>query len=221
MFTEHTADLSVRPGALPEGRQRAADPAPASCRRARASDAGDRAARAAPQRVHAGRARLQRRRRSTPRSTTMPGARRPDGRVRRDGDRREMRRRWPSPSAAGSRCGWRCAHPDLVEHLVLEGPAGLRDKGTGGVPADPEGADARALLAIPSTPRRRRAAPQVLADTQRVRDGYVGGIDYDKALHEALPGIKARTLIVHGHQGHGRAGDRRRTASRPASRTRI
>ena len=34
MFTEHTADAVLRPGALPEGRQRAADPAPALLRRA-------------------------------------------------------------------------------------------------------------------------------------------------------------------------------------------
>ena len=88
-------------------------------------------------------------------------------------------------------------NPELVEHLVLEGPAGLRDEGTGGVPADPEGR-MRALYSNPAHAPPETRSPQVLADTQRVRDGYVGGIDYDKALHDALPGIRARTLIVMG-----------------------
>lgn len=88
-------------------------------------------------------------------------------------------------------------NPDLVEHLVLEGPAGLRDEGTGGLPADPEGR-LRALYSKPEHAPKETRSPQVLADTQRVRDGYVGGISYDRALHAALPGIKARTLIVIG-----------------------
>ena len=50
-------------------------------------------------------------------------------------------------------------HPDLVEQLVLQGPAGLRDPGTGGVPADPDGR-MRALYSSPSTRRRKRAAPK-------------------------------------------------------------
>jgi pimeloyl-ACP methyl ester carboxylesterase len=86
---------------------------------------------------------------------------------------------------------------ELVEHLVLEGPAGLRDEGTGGLPADLEGR-MRALYSRPEHAPRETRSPEVLADTQRVRDGYVDGVSYDKALHEALPGIKARTLIVMG-----------------------
>ena len=88
-------------------------------------------------------------------------------------------------------------NPDRVEHLVLEAPAGLRDEGTGGLPGDPEGR-LRALYSKPEHAPKETRSPQVLADTQRVRDGYVGGVSYDKALHDALPGIKARTLIVIG-----------------------
>jgi pimeloyl-ACP methyl ester carboxylesterase len=88
-------------------------------------------------------------------------------------------------------------NPELVEHLVLEAPAGLREQGTGGVPADPAGR-MRALYSKPEHAAPETRSPQVIADTQRVRDGYVGGIDYDKALHDALPGIRARTLIVLG-----------------------
>lgn len=87
--------------------------------------------------------------------------------------------------------------PDLVEHLVLEGPAGLRDRGTGGVPADPE-ARMRALYAHPERAPKETRSPQVIADTLHARDFYMRGVDYDAALHEALPKIKARTLVVMG-----------------------
>jgi pimeloyl-ACP methyl ester carboxylesterase len=88
-------------------------------------------------------------------------------------------------------------NPDRIEHLVLEAPAGLRDEGTGGLPADPAGR-MRALYSRPEHAPKETRTPQVLADTQPVRDGYVGGVSYDKALHDALPGIRARTLIVLG-----------------------
>jgi pimeloyl-ACP methyl ester carboxylesterase len=38
----------------------------------------------------------------------------------------------------------------------------------------------------------------VLAENQRQRDRYFGGVSLDKELQAALPGIKARTLIVFG-----------------------
>jgi pimeloyl-ACP methyl ester carboxylesterase len=88
-------------------------------------------------------------------------------------------------------------HPDLVEHLVVEGPAGLRDKGTGGVPTDPE-ARMRALYAHPERAPKETRTPDVIAGTARARDFYVDGIEYDEALHGALPQIKARTLVVMG-----------------------
>jgi pimeloyl-ACP methyl ester carboxylesterase len=88
-------------------------------------------------------------------------------------------------------------HPDLVEHLVVEGPAGLRDKGTGGVPADPE-ARMRALYAHPERAPKETRTPEAIAETARARDFYINGIEYDAALHGALPQIKARTLVVMG-----------------------
>jgi pimeloyl-ACP methyl ester carboxylesterase len=88
-------------------------------------------------------------------------------------------------------------HPALVEHLVLEGPAGLRDNGTGGLPADPE-ARVRALYAHPERAPKETRSPQVIADTMRARDFYMGGVDFDAALHEALPRITARTLVLMG-----------------------
>ena len=88
-------------------------------------------------------------------------------------------------------------HPDLVEQLVLQGPAGLRDEGTGGVPADPAGR-MRALYSKPEHAPKETRSPEVIAATQRARDAYAGDIAYDAALHKALPNITARTLIVMG-----------------------
>jgi pimeloyl-ACP methyl ester carboxylesterase len=88
-------------------------------------------------------------------------------------------------------------NPEMVEHLVLEGPAGLRDKGTGGLPADPE-ARIRALFAHPERAPQETRTPDVIADTMKARDMYMGGIDFDAALFAALPQIKARTLVVMG-----------------------
>jgi pimeloyl-ACP methyl ester carboxylesterase len=88
-------------------------------------------------------------------------------------------------------------HADLVEHLVLEGPAGLRDPGTGGVPADPA-ARMRALYAHPERAPPETRSPEVIAETLRARDAYMAGVEYDEALHKALPQIKARTLVVMG-----------------------
>jgi pimeloyl-ACP methyl ester carboxylesterase len=88
-------------------------------------------------------------------------------------------------------------HPDLVDHLVLQGPAGLRDPGTGGVPADPA-ARMRALYAHPERAPKETPSPQMIAATAKARDHYIGGIDFDEALHKALPQIAARTLVVMG-----------------------
>jgi pimeloyl-ACP methyl ester carboxylesterase len=88
-------------------------------------------------------------------------------------------------------------HPELVDHLVVEGPAGLRDPGTGGVPADPD-ARMRALYARPERAPTETRTPEVIAETARARDFYVDGIEYDASLHRALPQIRARTLVVMG-----------------------
>jgi pimeloyl-ACP methyl ester carboxylesterase len=88
-------------------------------------------------------------------------------------------------------------NPDLVGHLVLQGPAGLRDDGTGGLPADPQ-ARLRALYAHPERAPQETRSADVIAATMRMRDVYMGGTSCDAALHQALPQIKARTLIVMG-----------------------
>jgi pimeloyl-ACP methyl ester carboxylesterase len=101
-------------------------------------------------------------------------------------------------SFGGWVAAWLAArHPDRVAQLVLEGPAGLRDPGTGGLPSDPA-ALRRALYAVPErAPKAIRSADET-ARNRLVREGYAGGISLDQALLEALPRISARTLILFG-----------------------
>jgi pimeloyl-ACP methyl ester carboxylesterase len=88
-------------------------------------------------------------------------------------------------------------HASLVEQLVLEAPAGLRTEGTGGLPADPA-ERFRRLHAVPERAPKETRSAEVLAENQRVRDSYTGGLSLDTALEKALPGIKARTLVLFG-----------------------
>ena len=108
----------------------------------------------------------------------------------------------PCDVVAESFGGWTATwlavrHPDLVGQLVLQAPAGLRTEGTGGLPADPE-ARRRMLYAVPERAPREIRPPEMLAENQRLYGHYSGGVTLDKALQEALPRIKARTLVVFG-----------------------
>jgi pimeloyl-ACP methyl ester carboxylesterase len=111
-------------------------------------------------------------------------------------------------SVVGGRCdvmaesfgGWTALwlavrHPDLVEQLVLEAPAGLRT--TGGVPADPA-ARMRALYAVPERAPAETRSAEVLAKNRQAYERYARGVTLDTALEQALPTIRARTLLVFG-----------------------
>jgi pimeloyl-ACP methyl ester carboxylesterase len=88
-------------------------------------------------------------------------------------------------------------HPDLVEQLVLEAPAGLRTKGVGGLPADPMERE-RKLYAVPErAPKDARYAAAAPANGKRAAD-YMGSETLDQALLQSLPQIKARTLLLFG-----------------------
>jgi pimeloyl-ACP methyl ester carboxylesterase len=88
-------------------------------------------------------------------------------------------------------------HPDLVEQLVLEAPAGLRTKGVGGLPADPAERN-RKLYAVPERapqdPKYAAAAP----GNANASAAYNKGESLDTELLEALPQIRARTLVLFG-----------------------
>jgi pimeloyl-ACP methyl ester carboxylesterase len=86
-------------------------------------------------------------------------------------------------------------HPDLVQQLVLEAPAGLRT--TGGLPADPA-QRLRKLYAVPERAPQETRSAEILAQNRRLYDRYTGGITLDTALEKALPSIKARTLLAFG-----------------------
>jgi pimeloyl-ACP methyl ester carboxylesterase len=108
----------------------------------------------------------------------------------------------PCDVVAESFGGWQALwlavrHPDLVGQLVVQAPAGLRSEGTGGLPADPE-ARRRKLYAVPDRAPRETRSPELLAENQRMYARYSGGATLDRALLEALPSIKARTLILFG-----------------------
>jgi pimeloyl-ACP methyl ester carboxylesterase len=108
----------------------------------------------------------------------------------------------PCDVVAESFGGWQALwlavrHPDLVGQLVLQAPAGLRDAGTGGLPSDPA-ERRRKLYAVPERAPEETRSPEVLAANLRMYAHYTGGISLDKALLDALPGIKARTLVLFG-----------------------
>jgi pimeloyl-ACP methyl ester carboxylesterase len=101
-------------------------------------------------------------------------------------------------SFGGWQALWLAArHPDLVQQLVLQAPAGLRPAGAAPVPADPAEAR-RVLYAVPERAPTETRPPEMLAENVRQRNRYFGGISFDTALQAALPGIKARTLILFG-----------------------
>lgn len=89
------------------------------------------------------------------------------------------------------------AHADLVEQLVLEAPAGMRTKGVGGLPSDPAERDRR-LYAIPERAPKDPRYDAVLPGNFKAVGGYTGDETLDAALLEALPQIKARTLLLFG-----------------------
>jgi pimeloyl-ACP methyl ester carboxylesterase len=108
----------------------------------------------------------------------------------------------PCDVVAESFGGWHALwlavrHPDLVQQLVLQAPAGLRDEGTGGVPPDPEEAR-RKLFAHPERAPQEWRPPEMVEDNRSMYARYSGGRTFDSALLAALPGIKARTLVLFG-----------------------
>ncbi len=90
-------------------------------------------------------------------------------------------------------------HPDLVDHLVLEGPAGLRAGGKGGLPADATERH-RQLYAMPDRAPAETRSDAVLTANRNAVIGYSASTAFDQALADKLPEISARTLIVMGYK---------------------
>ncbi len=100
-------------------------------------------------------------------------------------------------SFGGYLAAWLAAEcPQLVDHLVLECPAGFRPKGKGERPADAEAL--RKLLFLhpeklpPESPLEEEAA------NRRMLVHYNSAADTDEQLLARLPSIDKLTLILHG-----------------------
>lgn len=89
-------------------------------------------------------------------------------------------------------------HPELVELLVLEAPAGFRPAGKGGLDHPPEEL-ARRLMAYPEKmPVDDRSLAIIQENRDHVRMHYHGGMPMDDELVGRLAEIKSSTLLLYG-----------------------
>jgi pimeloyl-ACP methyl ester carboxylesterase len=101
-------------------------------------------------------------------------------------------------SFGGYLAAWLAAErPQLVDHLVLECPAGFRPKGHGGRPADPEALKKLLFLHPEKLPPETKTAEQE-AVNRKMLPHYGYSADTDEALLARLPSIDKLTLILHG-----------------------
>ena len=91
-------------------------------------------------------------------------------------------------------------HPGLIDHLVLEGPAGVRVDGKGGWQAGDPATRQRLLYARPDRAPAETRSAETQAANRKTIDGYIKGLAFDAALAARLGEIKARTLIVMGYK---------------------
>jgi len=87
--------------------------------------------------------------------------------------------------------------PALVDHLVLECPAGFRPKGHGGRPADAEALRKLLFLHPEKLPPESKPAEQE-AGNRKMLPLYGYSTDTDEELLARIPAIDKLTLILHG-----------------------
>ncbi|HVQ61117.1 MAG TPA: alpha/beta hydrolase [Burkholderiales bacterium] len=101
-------------------------------------------------------------------------------------------------SFGGYLAAWLAAErPQLVDHLVLECPAGFRPKGKGERPADPEALKKVLFLHPEKLPPETKTAEQE-AGNRRMLPHYGFAADTDEELLARLPSIDKLTLILQG-----------------------
>jgi pimeloyl-ACP methyl ester carboxylesterase len=101
-------------------------------------------------------------------------------------------------SFGGYVAAWLAAQrPDLVDHLVLECPAGFRPKGHGGRPADPEELKKLLFLHPEKLPPETKTAETEAANRKMLLH-YGYSPDTDEELLARIPAIDKLTLILHG-----------------------
>ena len=101
-------------------------------------------------------------------------------------------------SFGGYLAAWLAAgHPKLVDHLVLECPAGFRPKGRGERPADAQALRKLLFLHPEKLPPESKPAEQEVAN-RKMLPHYGYTLDTDEELLARLPSIDKLTLILHG-----------------------
>jgi pimeloyl-ACP methyl ester carboxylesterase len=101
-------------------------------------------------------------------------------------------------SFGGYLAAWLAAQrPDLVDHLVLECPAGFRPEGHGGRPPDPEELKKLLFLHPEKLPPETKGA-EIEAANRKMLPHYGYSPDTDEELLARLPSIDKLTLILHG-----------------------
>jgi pimeloyl-ACP methyl ester carboxylesterase len=101
-------------------------------------------------------------------------------------------------SFGGYLAAWLTAeHPKLLDHLVLECPAGFRPKGTGERPADAE-ALRKLLFLHPEKPPPESKPVEHEAANRKMLQHYGYTLGTDEELLARLPSINKLTLILHG-----------------------
>ena len=89
----------------------------------------------------------------------------------------------------------RLSHPDCVDQLVLEAPAGLRFGAAAAPPRNPEELR-RKLYAYPEKAKALIKSPEVASANAEAFARYHGGILLMRRCSRVCPQLKARTLIV-------------------------
>ncbi len=101
-------------------------------------------------------------------------------------------------SFGGYLAAWLAAErPDLVDHLVLECPAGFRSKGKGERPVDAEALRKLLFLHPEKLPPESKPVEQE-AGNRKMLQHYGTTPDTDEELLARLPSIDKLTLILHG-----------------------
>ena len=101
-------------------------------------------------------------------------------------------------SFGGYLAAWLAAEqPQLVDHLVLECPAGFRTKGKGERPADSEALKKALFLHPEKLPPEAKTAEQE-AGNRKMLQHYGSAADTDEELLARLPSIDKLTLILLG-----------------------
>jgi pimeloyl-ACP methyl ester carboxylesterase len=93
-------------------------------------------------------------------------------------------------------CWLAAEHPQLVDHLVLECPAGFRPKGQGR-PSSPEELRKLLFLHPEKLPPETKTA-ELEAANRRMLPHYGYSTDTDEELLARIPSIDKLTLILHG-----------------------